>query len=402
MNISSKLKSVNNGYVMARGFSTITSLAFALIYSRNLGLERRSVLAFIMAAALISSLALNAGLSITFRKDYPDNRDSLSLTSFFPIGIFVSLLVSIFTIAASLVYGSIHGSIPINLLIMTGLYSFSASFNFFNVDIITATKNFKTLNWLEVQTTTLQIFIYLVLRLLNKNSVIVSVLMAFTLSYTFYFLAALKILRPFFTSLLTLDRHHFIKLIGDSRDNYLYGLGTAFVDRIDRLLIGLILPIEALGRYSVMASLLTISRFVPDAIGRLSLTRKINYFERYSRFSKVIFVPFYLFFVYVIAISSQEFIKLFFGSRWLLSTWVPFLFGTQELLRGTYQIYSIGLMNKGESKTVAKSATFLIVTSVVSLGMMLKLFGIEGAPIALFFSYLAAIIFLRTQNGVRG
>jgi O-antigen/teichoic acid export membrane protein len=151
-----------------------------------------------------------------------------------------------------------------------------------------------------------------------------------------------------------------------------------------------------------MASLLTISRFVPDAIGRLSLTRKINYFERYSRFSKVIFVPFYLFFVYVIAISSQEFIKLFFGSRWLLSTWVPFLFGTQELLRGTYQIYSIGLMNKGESKTVAKSATFLIVTSVVSLGMMLKLFGIEGAPIALFFSYLAAIIFLRTQNGVRG
>ena len=58
-----------------------------------------------------------------------------------------------------------------------------------------------------------------------------------------------------------------------SQNQHLFGIANGLADRIDRFLIGLILPISFLAKYALLSSIISFARFLPDAAVKLDLLR---------------------------------------------------------------------------------------------------------------------------------
>ena len=181
-------------------------------------------------------------------------------------------------------------------------------------------------------------------------------------------------------------------ILSQSQNQHLFGIANSLVDRVDRFLIGLLLPISFLAKYSLLTSIIAFSRFLPDAVVKLNLSRhhqgkiqkNINLSTR--SISMVVFAG------ALFTLAAQLFLNLVFGQEWLLPYSVGFIFTAQEILRGAYQTMAIKLIAVGGKKAMTGISILLIILSVTLITISIFLIGIWGAPTAMVFVYLTLII----------
>ena len=162
-------------------------------------------------------------------------------------------------------------------------------------------------------------------------------------------------------------------------------------------MIGLILPISFLAKYSLLTSIIAFSRFFPDAAVKLNLLRhhqgKTQKNITLSTGTILIVVSAGIFFTLV----AQLFMKLVFGQEWLLPYSVGFIFTAQEILRGVYQINAVKLIAVGGKKAMTSISVQLIVLSVSLIAIGTTFIGIWGAPTAMVFVYLILILSINAK-----
>ena len=173
-----------------------------------------------------------------------------------------------------------------------------------------------------------------------------------------------------------------------SQNQHLFGIANGLADRIDRFLIGLILPISFLAKYALLSSIISFARFLPDAAVKLDLLRHHQGRLRRNEVLRPSIIAGLIIAGTGFAIIAQGFITVVFGQSWLLPIYVGLLFVAQEILRGNYQMTAIRLIALGGKSEMSKIALLLIILSVLSIGTGTFIYGIWGAPAAMVLVYL--------------
>jgi O-antigen/teichoic acid export membrane protein len=373
-------------------------MTFALFYSSNLGVERRSLVAFIMTTALVAAVISTSGVSLTYRRAVPNQENRITLNAYVYLTTLLSIFAALLTLLCVVIYSHTKTPIPNTLLFVTLVYAFFASLDFCFHQALIAYNLFKVASILDVLTIVMQISIYLILLFVNQVSIAVALFTALIISYITSTITTLLLLIGIKDPSIKFSGGEIKHLLSQSKNYHLYGISNGFADRIDRIVIAWFLPLGLLGKYAVGTSLISFLRFLPEALSRLIVGKQSlpQIASLNKSLAKRVFV------ISAIAIMgslvSQLFVKIVFGQVWILPFLVLLLFAVQEIARGYYQISLSKVVSLGEDKKVRKLSLALIVAAPLLSILGSQLFGIYGVPLGMAFGYILLIFFLKRNK----
>ena len=267
------------------------------------------------------------------------------------------------------------------------IYSFLACVNLGFQDALVAKGNLKLATFLDfitilIQGLSLVFFVYL-----DQTSLFMSVIISFVVSYLLIVFATISVFIQTEKIAFTGIKSELVQLFGQSRQNQLFGIANGMADRLDRFLIGLILPLAFLAKYALITSIISFTRFFPDAYNRLMLLK--HHQEKSKDKSQLGFVAYILMGIAVVVLvfTSQQFIRIIFGDQWLLPLNVAMFFASQEILRGLYQSKAVRLIAVGGNRDVTQASLFLIIGAILLMLISVPLMGVVGAPVSMVIVY---------------
>ena len=375
-------------FLSTRGVSTGLALGLALSYTKILGVEKRSVLAFIMVSALILTFIFTSGISLALRNKAPSEIKDEEYFGFLTLVAIAGILVGALNCTLLLIYSQLKTEIPGPIYVVCFVYSFFACVNMGYQDALVAMNNLKLAAFFDFITVLVQIATMTFFIALSQTSLIISVFVAFIFSYALISFATGAVFLNSFPANFSLLPSGVRSILKQSRQQHLFGIANGLVDRIDRFLIGLILPIGVLAKYALLSSIISFARFFPDTAVKLNLLRHHQGKAKKGISSDPGTVIAIITVGIAFALCAQLFIKFIFGEIWLLPLSVGFLFVAQEILRGNYQIKAVQLIALGGKAEISKISLLLILSSISFITIGSFVFGIIGVPIAMVCVYL--------------
>jgi O-antigen/teichoic acid export membrane protein len=374
-------------FLSTRGFTSGLALVLALYYTKLLGVEKRSVLVFIMVTALILTVIFTSGVSLTFRNRATESINSKNLMAYLVTITLGGLGVAILSTVLLSVFSESKSEIPPSIYLIGFVYSFLACINLGFQDALVAKGNLKLATFLDFVTILIQGLSLIFFVYLDQTSLFMSVIISFVISYLLIVFATISV----FIQTEKLDfvgvKGEIKSLLNSSKQNQLFGIANGMADRLDRFLIGLMLPLSFLAKYALITSLISFTRFFPEAYNRvLLLKHHQNTTKQKSNIGLIAYVMIGIS-VVTFVFASQGFIQIVFGQKWLLPIKVALLFALQEILRGWYQSKATKLVALGGSKTVSQMSFFLIVGALVLMLIGINLLGLVGAPLSMVILY---------------
>jgi O-antigen/teichoic acid export membrane protein len=375
-------------FISTRTAASVLSLLYSLAYTAYLGPERRSVLTFVLTTSMVLTVVFTSGLSLYTRSRPRTEIDSSFVWSYLFLSIGLALLVAIFSTGILVIYANDRFSLPIVLVFLCFLYSFLSTLTLSLIDCLIALGMLKFSMIFDFLLVLVQIQIGALFVVLNQTSEIVAIIVSFLASYliiSFSILTLLAFLFPYNNIKFMAEVN---TLITKSRHLYVVGVSSGIVDRIDKLIIGLILPLDVLGKYALTSGVLTFSRFLPEAIAKSMFFEgeqakaKISKTNMHPRKMAVLFGSL------ILSIFAAEVIVFLFGEEWNLPFTFTLVFSFQELVRAYYQMSISKLLLNKRADIVAKSAQSLLILSLTFIPLLTYLLGIYGPPVALILVYL--------------
>lgn len=369
----------------------LASLALALVYSRDLGLINRSTIAIVMTTNALLWIVITSGATLTLRKIGWENLSGLLLRSFISTLLVQYALILFMFLATILMYSNLKNPITLNLILLSLIYVTTSGTHLIAMELLVSAGRFRSAGLMEVATVLLQIVLYFLSHRFLDFSVAVRLLVALSASYLIISAGILHLLLREKKIKLGISSPKTFYL--ESRLNYLLGAGLGLMDRIDRLLVGFLLATPILGKYAVATALIALLRFLPDALSKLILARKVSLINFHGLLTFVLALTGSS----VIVFLSREIINFWLGPEWVLGLSVLFAIALQELLRGFYQVSANKLILHHASDLVNTTGIYLPIIGVSLAVALTKLFGLIGTPIAFSVSYLFVIIYLRKR-----
>jgi O-antigen/teichoic acid export membrane protein len=350
-------------FVTLRGFSMLAALTFALIYSKQLGVERRGLLTFVMMTNLVFSILLISGISLHLRNITRKEESREALGTYVSVVLVFSFMTPLLNLAVLNIYQEITGTnIPNNLLYVCVLYCFFSTLSYGMHDALLLIKSIKIASVMDIGVVLLQIAGYLTLVYSGETSYFVSVLISISISYLVMVSSTLLLIIYIYNPKISLSWTSLKRLLIDSSTPTLVNMTNQLLERLDKVFIGLQTSAADLGRFSTSQSLLGISRFIFDALAKLTIARDRNFLAwKKSKLFMSTVVGLLTFFVSVIA---SQFINVFLGPEWNLPFLMILSLGFIEILRG---IYSLVIMNSLRSDNYLKLKKVTLVQLLVGL-----------------------------------
>lgn len=383
---------------MARGAAAAFALVFALLYSKDLGVTNRSLVTFAMATSVLITILITSGTTLTFRLNYPKDRNPDVIPEVIFLILIEALLASGALTIAMLFLSNLKVAIPPALFLVLIFYGFFSTSHFALTDCMIAIGRLSFAAKIEVATVTIQFCVYLFFHLTHLATFAVSVFLAFITSYFLCSIACLIALRAEGYYKFKVTKRGVIQVLRSTKSNHGYALSNALVDKSDRLVIGWLLPLDSLGRYAVFSSLISSGRFVPDALNKIVIHDKHFDLERFRIGSKTFQITLAIFMITLASSVSYWFIKHFLGDQWLLPITVPLMMSLQEISRGYFQYISSKKMAEGRNGAVSRQNQFMGVTAIPLLIIGIEFFGIIGSPLALLANYALHTFILVRRN----
>jgi O-antigen/teichoic acid export membrane protein len=222
---------------------------------------------------------------------------------------------------------------------------------------------------------------------LDQTSLFMSVIISFVISYLLIVFATISVFIQ--TEKLNFEgvSKEIKSLLYSSKQNQLFGIANGMADRLDRFFIGFLLPLSFLAKYALITSLISFTRFFPEAYNRILLLKHHQKSAKQERSFGVASYVLIGMVVTVFVFISQGFIQIVFGQSWLLPLNIALIFALQEILRGWYQSNATKLVALGRSKVVSQMSLFLIVGTVVLMLVGINMVGLVGAPLSMVIVY---------------
>jgi O-antigen/teichoic acid export membrane protein len=374
--------------VSTRGVTSGLALVLALYYTKLLGVEKRSILVFIMVSALILTVILTSGISLTLRNRPTSSIKSSDLISFLFIITGSGVLVGVLNTLLLTYYAGIRSDLTSAIYIICFIYSFFACVNLGFQDALVARGNLKLAAFFDLITILVQGLLLLFFVYLDQTSLFMSVMISFVFSYLLISFATLSVF-------IQTESMNFSKVVSNSKqliktssNNQLFGIANGLADRIDRFLIGLIMPLALLSKYALITSIISFTRFFPEACNRILLLRHHLTEPGQKRTFSITSLMLAASGIVIFVLIAQFFIGFVFGDKWVLPLEVAVLFAVQEILRGYYQTNAVNLVALGGSRFISHISFFLILSAVSLMVLLINQFGLIGAPISMILIYI--------------
>jgi len=384
-------------FVTLRGFSMLAALTFALIYSKQLGVERRGLLTFVMMTNLVFSILLISGISLHLRNITRKEESREALGTYVSVVLVFSFMTPLLNLAVLNIYQEITGTnIPNNLLYVCVLYCFFSTLSYGMHDALLLIKSIKIASVMDIGVVLLQIAGYLTLVYSGETSYFVSVLISISISYLVMVSSTLLLIIYIYNPKISLSWTSLKRLLIDSSTPTLVNMTNQLLERLDKVFIGLQTSAADLGRFSTSQSLLGISRFIFDALAKLTIARDRNFLAwKKSKLFMSTVVGLLTFFVSVIA---SQFINVFLGPEWNLPFLMILSLGFIEILRG---IYSLVIMNSLRSDNYLKLKKVTLVQLLVGLvvqPLAVHFYSLWGSIVCSSVMLFVGIYFLRNDR----
>ena len=385
----------NKKYVVARAVSTGMALALALIYSKALGLNNRSLIAFVMTVNSLIWILVTSGTTLTFRKNDPKMSDKRTRESFYSL-IFLESILSITLFVTTLqIYSIEKNYLTINFIAIAVLYSATSGVALITSEIALAYKYFNFIGYLDAFSIFLQFLLFGTLYFLGIFSISVSLMLAFSTSYLVY--AFLGLRHIFKEGRIKLSATSPLIYLKSTRGNHSLGFSLGVMDRMDRFLISVLFPTILLGKYAVMSSTISVFRFLPDAVSKIIVSRKTANAKLGFRSIVVISLVASIAGGFLV-FCSQIFIRQVLGTEWLLPIVTTIGFAVMELLRGLYQISSNHQVSMGYSSYVHKQSVRLPFIALFFSTLFSYFFGLNGLIFGFLLAYLIPVLVFRNRD----
>ena len=385
-------------YLLIKATATLLALVFAFAYSRELGVVNRSILAYVFTLSSLIWVFLTSGTTLTLRKNQPEV-SSRTFASFQTL-LFVQLLIGLFVFSLGLfLFSTFKTSIPGPLLFASYLYFVSSGVAMLLVETSIAYFDFKISGYLELVAVVIQILLYFIVLIPVDLTIAIRLILSFITSYIFISFIFLRRFRKqldatirFASPLL------FFKL---TEGNHSLGISLGVMDRLDRLIIAFAFPTGILAKYSVMSSLISYFRFIPEFISRVLIARNDSIYLGLRKHRRLLFLGILLVGSLMI-FSAQSLIRTFLGSSWALSIGIVIAFVIQELVRGTYQLTLNMIIKRGDTESAKYIPWILIIAVLPLVALAIKLFGLIGVPLSFTAVFLLASFFgYKWRNNVQ-
>ena len=381
-------------FLVTRALSLLLALSFALVYSIQLGVERRGLLTFIMSTNLVFSILLISGLSLHIRNISRIDFEIENLGNYLSLLFVLSLITPLLNLISLRTWESIYQTdIPNNLVLVSLMYCFFSTLSFGFHDALLLIKSIKIAAFLDISTVALQILGYVVLVYTGETSYFVAVLIALSVSYLVMTFSIFILLVYTFSPPLKFSLATSIRFIKEGRATYIISITSGIIERIDKALLGLQTSAGELGRYSTNQSVLALSKFLPDTISKLSLARNKNYLkiEKYS----TRLIALFLFGAVLALLLSYQVVSTVLGTEWTLPIFVFLSMALIELLRGFYNVITTNALAHNQEQKLKRVSYYQLFIAIIVQPMFILLFGITGALICNLILLSQGILLLR-------
>ena len=391
---SKVLLSGDRYFLATRALSLLLALSFALIYSIQLGVERRGLLTFIMTTNLIFSILLISGLSLHIRNISRIDFEIDKLGNYLSLLFFFSLITPFLNLITIKAWGSIYQTaIPTNLVLVSMIYCFFSTLSFGFHDTLLLIKSIKIAAFLDISTIALQILGYSVLVYTGETSYFVAVLIALSISYLVMIFSIFVLLIYTLNPPLKLSLSTSLGLIKEGRATYIVSITVGIIERIDKVLLGLQTSAGELGRYSTNQSVLALSKFLPDTITKLSLARNRNYLKIENYSTRLIALS--LFGAGLALWLSYQMVSTVLGTEWILPILVFLCLALIELLRGLYNVITTNVLGHNQQQKLKRVSYYQLFIAIIIQPIFISFFGIAGALICNLILLSSGILLLR-------
>jgi hypothetical protein len=370
----------DRSYVLSRGVSLFLALSFALIYSKQLGVERRGLLTFVMTTNLVFSILLVSGISLHLRNQSRVTLVNSVLGGYVFLVVLFSLFTPILNYTTLLVYQDIFGvSIPSNLVITSMLYCFFSTFNFGIYDALILAKLIKVVSMLDISTILIQIVVYFLLLFIGETSFFVSVLIAIITSYLVTGIASLTLLLSQHKQDMGVPWKKIGGLFRGSLSSYIVNITGSLLERLDKVYLGLLTTPTDLGRYSTNQSFFSLSRFIPDSLSKLTIARDRGYLAFRRSTSRLLLIAASM--MLVVTWLIHKLVDSQLGQDWMIPFWLLFSLGAVEFLRGVFLITSMNAVRLNANIYLSRVLKLQLLLALSLQPLLIGYFEITGAII---------------------
>jgi len=243
------------------------------------------------------------------------------MRSFLSLAFAQTLIGILIFILGLQIYSLTIVEIPQNLYFLSCIYFLASGLALLLIEIQISQLGYIFAAKMEFLAVFSQFLIFEVIRRFSSLSISVSLFLGFTASYSIISILLLKNLD--FHLMRTLKPNNPIYFWKLTKGNHTVGVSIAILDRLDKIFIAYFFPIGALAPYSILCSLISTLRFIPDYASRLIISYNISSLSKFSIYKTFILtlsIP--IFFLF--AFSSQKLIVLLLGDEWILPLSIGF------------------------------------------------------------------------------
>jgi len=386
---------IEKKYLVYKGFASTSALLFAFIYSNSLGVVNRSIVTYIFVLSTLIWIVLTSGSSLTLRKIQPDFA-SVEMRSFLSLAMVQTLIGILIFVLGLQIYSMTIVEIPKNLYFLSCIYFLASGLALLLIEIQISRLGYVFAAKMEFLAVLSQFLIFEVMRRFFSLSISVSLFLGFIVSYSIISILLVKNLDFYLMKTLKLNNPIFFWKL--TRGNHTVGVSIAILDRLDKIFIAYFFPIGALAPYSILCSLISTLRFIPDYASRLIISYNISSFSKFSKY-KFLILTFSIPAFFLFAVFSQKLIVFFLGDEWILPLSIGFFVAVQEFTRAFFQVQLNRLVLLERvlwKKYIPLLSVFL---TFVSVYLFANWVGLIGVPIA--FSIVYGVTSVLTLLGGR-
>ena len=389
---------IEKKYLFYKGIASTSALLFAFIYSSSLGVINRSIVTYIFVLSTLIWIVVTSGSTLTLRKIQP-NLDSPEMKSFIGLTSLQSFVALVMFITGIEIYSRVIIKIPENLYYLTIIYFLAAGLALLLIEYLISQLKYVLASRMELVAVLLQFIVFELLKYSSLFSISVSLLLGFIISYLIISILIIQMSELHkFGNLSFSSPSYFWNL---SKGSHTLGVSIAVLDRLDKIFIAYFFPIGALAPYSILTSLISVLRFIPEYLSRLLISYKKIYFLKF-RFSKTIAIATTILILTLISISSRGLIFALLGEDWVMPLAVCFAVSIQEAMRALFQfqLNRLALLDKIHLKTFVP--IFSLIVLIPFLYILSLNLGLVGVPVAYIFLYgiISYLIFKEGQKSL--
>ena len=384
-------------FIVARALSLLLALGFALIYSIQLGVERRGLLTFIMSTNLVFSILLISGLSLHIRNISRIEFEIEKLGNYLSLLFVFSLITPFLNLISLRAWESIYQTvIPNNLVLVSVIYCLFSTLSFGLHDALLLVKSIKIAAFLDISTVVLQILVYAALVFTGETSYFVAVLISIIVSYLVMSFSIFTLLIYTFRPPIRFSPRVVFVLLKGSASTYIISITAGIVERVDKLFLGLQTTPGELGRYSTNQSILASFKFLPDATSKLSLARNRNYLnlQRYPR--RLIFLL--VLGGIVTVLITQQLVKNILGAEWSFPIQIFSVLALIEVLRGFHTMTLTNAIGHNCTRSLTKLSLLQLIIVLLAQPIIVWHFGVIGALTCSFLALATGLLMLRKHT----